>query len=252
MAYTVAKLAKVSGVSVRTLHFYDEIGLLKPSYYGPNGYRYYEEAQLLDLQQILFFRELGFELKQVQKVLKRSEFDKIVALSSHRQVLKKNLERTRKLIKTIDQTIEHLKGRKKMKEHEFYHGFSKEQQEEYEKQIIERFGDKVKETFAECERNTGKWSKADWERTKKEFDHICKELAKLMENRLKPNSESVQKMIRSHYEWLKKFWTPNKETYPAHGLLILESDLRKPYEAYHPKLPEYLAEAINTFAKKEL
>jgi DNA-binding transcriptional MerR regulator len=87
MAYTVAKLAQISGVSIRTLHWYDEVGLLKPAYYGSNGYRYYEEEQLLILQQILFFRELGFELKQIQRVLGRSDFDKRVALSSHREVL---------------------------------------------------------------------------------------------------------------------------------------------------------------------
>ena len=63
MAYTVKKLAAMSGVSVRTLHFYDEVGLLKPAYHGANGYRFYEAPQLLTLQQILFYRELGFELK---------------------------------------------------------------------------------------------------------------------------------------------------------------------------------------------
>src|SRR5215467_2111215 len=98
MTYTVKKLAKLSGVSVRTLHWYDEIGLLKPAYYGSNGYRYYEEEQLLILQQILFFRELGFELIQIQKLLKRSDFDKVVALSSHRKILEKNIEQTQMLI----------------------------------------------------------------------------------------------------------------------------------------------------------
>ena len=101
MAYTVTKLAKISGVSVRTLHWYDEVELLKPAYYGANGYRYYEEEQLLILQQILFFRELGFELQQIRRVLRRSDFDKMVALSSHRQVLQKNIEKTKKLIKKV-------------------------------------------------------------------------------------------------------------------------------------------------------
>src|SRR3954465_11930813 len=90
MAYTVKQVATVSGVSVRTLHFYDEAGLLKPAYHGANGYRYYEEEQLLMLQQILFFRELGLELKQIRKIIGSSDFDKIAALRSHRQVLEKN------------------------------------------------------------------------------------------------------------------------------------------------------------------
>src|ERR1700722_3693019 len=162
MGYTVTKLAKLSGVSVRTLHWYDEIGLLKPAYYGANGYRHYEEKQLLTLQQILFFRELGFELKQIQKILGRSDFDTIVTLRSHRGVLQKNLERTQKLIKTIDKTIKHLEGNRKMKEQELFDGFDKKKQKEYEKQLLDRYGDKVKPQFAECERNVKDWTKADW------------------------------------------------------------------------------------------
>src|ERR1043166_4909697 len=108
MAYTVKQVAAMSGVSVRTLHFYDEVGLLKPAYYGANGYRYYEEKELLLLQQILFFRELGFEIKQIQRILGRSDFDTTVALLSHRQVLEKNVKKTRSLIKTIDKTLAHL------------------------------------------------------------------------------------------------------------------------------------------------
>src|SRR5882757_2298083 len=124
MAYTVKKVAAMSGVSVRTLHFYDETGLLKPAYLGANGYRFYEEPQLLTLQQILFYRELGFELKQIKRILGRADFEKVAALESHRKVLQKNLTRTRTLIETIDKTIEHLKGTKKMKSEEMFAGFS--------------------------------------------------------------------------------------------------------------------------------
>src|ERR1051325_3151015 len=105
MAYTVKQVAAMSAVSVRTLHFYDETGLLKPAYHGANGYRFYEEAQLLTLQQILFYRELGFELKQIKRILGRSDFDKVAALESHRKLLQKNLARTRRLIVTINKTI---------------------------------------------------------------------------------------------------------------------------------------------------
>jgi DNA-binding transcriptional MerR regulator len=124
MTYTVKQVAAMSGVSVRTLHFYDETALLKPAYVGANGYRFYEEAQLLILQQILFYRELGFELKQIKKILGRRDFEKVAALQSHRKVLETNLARTRQLIETIDKTIQHLKGKKKMKTEEMFAGFS--------------------------------------------------------------------------------------------------------------------------------
>src|ERR1700756_4713871 len=110
MAYTVKKLAKISGISIRTLRFYDELGLLKPAYYGDNNYRYYEEEQILMLQQILFYRELGFPLDEIQRIISSDDFNKINALISHKKILTKNLDRTQKLIKTIDQTIAHLRG----------------------------------------------------------------------------------------------------------------------------------------------
>jgi DNA-binding transcriptional MerR regulator len=124
MAYTVKELAVMSGVTVRTLHFYDEMALLKPAYTAANGYRMYEEPQLLMLQQILFYRELGFELKRINEILSQPKFEKIAALKSHRQVLEKNVTRTRTLIETIDKTISHLKGTKKMKSEELFMGFS--------------------------------------------------------------------------------------------------------------------------------
>ncbi len=114
----------MSGVSVRTLHFYDETALLRPAYTKANGYRIYEEAQLLILQQILFYRELGFELKRIKRILGQAKFQKAAALRSHRKVLEKNVTRTRTLIETIDKTIKHLKGTKKMKSEELFTGFS--------------------------------------------------------------------------------------------------------------------------------
>src|SRR5688572_26997178 len=124
MAYTVKQVAAMSGVSVRTLHFYDETGLLKPAYLGANGYRFYEEPQLLKLQQILFYRELGFGLKQIKDVLGRADFETVAALESHRTVLEKNVARTHRLIETIDQTIQHLKGTARMKTDDMFAGFS--------------------------------------------------------------------------------------------------------------------------------
>ena len=124
MAYTVKQLSRLSGVTVRTLHFYDEVGLLKPAYHGTNGYRFYEEPQLLRLQQILFYRELGFDLKRIKEILGRRKFDRAAALRSHRRVLEKNVTRTRTLIETIDKTLGHLKGTSKMQSEELFAGFS--------------------------------------------------------------------------------------------------------------------------------
>lgn len=124
MAYTVKQVAALSGVSVRTLHFYDEAGLLEPAYTGANGYRFYEEPQLLTLQQILFYRELGFELRQIRQLLGRPDFQRVDALRSHREALEERLARTRRLLETIDHTIDHLEGRKPMKSEQIFAGFT--------------------------------------------------------------------------------------------------------------------------------
>jgi DNA-binding transcriptional MerR regulator len=124
MSYTVKQVAAISGVSVRTLHFYHETGLLKPAYSGANGYRFYDEPQLLTLQQILFYRELGFELKQIKRILGQADFGKVAALQSHREVLEENVRRTQSLLETIDKTVHHLRGTKKMKSEDMFVGFS--------------------------------------------------------------------------------------------------------------------------------
>jgi DNA-binding transcriptional MerR regulator/quercetin dioxygenase-like cupin family protein len=100
------------------------VGLLKPAHYGANGYRFYEEPQLLTLQQILFYQELGFELKEVKRILGQADFEKVAALRSHRTVLQKNLTRIRTLFETIDKTIQHLEGAKRMQDEEIFAGFN--------------------------------------------------------------------------------------------------------------------------------
>ena len=124
MAYTVKQVAALSGVSVRTLHFYDETGLLKPASTGANGYRYYEEPQLLTLQQILFYRELGFELRQIRPLLGRPDGQRADALRAHREALEERLARTRRLLETIDHTIDHVEGRTPMTGEQMFAGFA--------------------------------------------------------------------------------------------------------------------------------
>jgi len=124
MSYTVNKLAKLSGVSIRTLRFYDAIGLLKPAFYGTNNYRYYDEEQILILQQILFYREIGFPLSDIQRIINSDDFNKIDALIAHKHILAQGLDRTKKLINTIDQTIAHLRGERIMRNEELFSGFA--------------------------------------------------------------------------------------------------------------------------------
>jgi DNA-binding transcriptional MerR regulator len=258
MAYTVKELAKLSGISVRTLHFYDEIGLLRPSRVGENQYRYYEEEQLLVLQQILFFRELGFELKKIQAVVGRQEFDRVEALEAHREVLLKERSRMGKLISTIDRTLDKLKGgnrmKSKMKDSDLYQGFAPEKQAEYEEYIKNRFG-ADNPAWMESQKRSKKFTKADWVKNGKEWDAICRDLATELGNGAKAASAPVQDIIRRHHSWLKKFWTPKRVSYTGLGEGYTGFEWKKAFAAYdpnHPKLARFMADAMRVFAEREL
>jgi DNA-binding transcriptional MerR regulator len=251
MAYTVNKLAKLSGVSVRTLHFYDEIGLLKPAYYGENNYRYYEEPQALMLQQILFYRELGFSLEDIQSIISNPDFDQVSALESHRKVLEKNIDQTKNLITTIDKTIAHLRGKHDMKIEEIFEGFDHEKQKMYEdflvkqgvgQEVIDELSDKVK--F---------WKKEQWMANKKEADELYEKLVSAIEADLDPASSEVQKIIKKHYHMTSQFWIPNRESYIGLSELYgSHPDFVKFYDNLHPKLLKFLAAAMKIFAEREL
>src|SRR5690242_20642565 len=110
MSYSVKELAEMAGVSARTLHYYDEIGLLRPVRNPHNGYRIYDRPALLRLQQILFLRELGIPLEEIQAILDRPSFDILAALEQHWMALTARQERLTALIQTVERTISHLKG----------------------------------------------------------------------------------------------------------------------------------------------
>ncbi len=245
----------LSGVSIRTLHFYEEVGILKPAYYGENGYRYYEEKELLLLQQILFYKELGFTIKQIQVVLGKSDFDQLQALRSHKVALSKEHERRGILLQTIDNTIKHLQGIYKMKEDEMYYGFiSKEQQAEYMNYLKNKIGDDHP-FFEESERKIQAMGKAGLERTQKEGDVIFRELANLKEKGVSSDSKEVQVIVLKLYNWVKHFWTPDKESF--RGLGNGYTDLAwKPFfekfDPHHPKLAKFLADGMKIFAEKNL
>jgi len=232
MSYTVKKLAKLSGVSSRTLRFYDEIGLLKPAYYGDNQYRYYEEEQLLMLQQILFFRELGFPLTDIKQIISSHDFDKIEALTTHKSILQSSLERTETLIKTIDKTISHLRGNLIMRDAEMYDGFDPKKQQEHEQYMLDT-GVISQQQIDDSWKKVSHWKKTNWEQFKNEGEQLNQDLAKAVQEGLQPESDEVQELIRRHYSWVNNFWTPTNETYIGLAKMYLEHpDFRLFYNRY--------------------
>lgn len=253
MRYTVKKLAKISGVSVRTLHWYDKIGLLKPADYLANGYRYYEEEQLLVLQQILFFRELGFKLNDIQKMLASNDFDKVKALYAHQSTLEETVNRTNTLIHTIKKTILHLRGEKTMIDKELYAGFDIAKQKEYEAYLVKYHGTVAEDLIHESKKRTMKWGVKEWDEVKNEGNEIYKALADCIDKELSPRSDEVQALIRQHYQMTERFYNVSKDVYMGLAQLYCEHPgFRKFFDAHHPRLVEFIAEAMRVYALKNL
>lgn len=253
MAYTVKALATLSAVSVRTLHWYDEIGLLKPSSKGANQYRYYEEKDLMRLQQILFFKELGFSLDDIQKLLSQNDFDNIKALKSHRKILENEITRQNNLIVTIDKTIQHLRGKQAMKDEELYYGFDKARQKEYEQYLVKYQGLAAEKLLFDSKKRTAKWDKDEWDAVKNEGDKIHKGLAEAIECGLKPDSDKVQEIIHQHFLMIQRFYDVNKEIYVGLTELYAQHpDFKKFFDVYHPKMIKFIGEAMRFYANKNL
>ncbi|OGH92572.1 MAG: hypothetical protein A2534_00695 [Candidatus Magasanikbacteria bacterium RIFOXYD2_FULL_39_9] len=127
MSYSVQQLANLAKVSVRTLHYYDQVGLLSPARTQGNGYRHYEEPELLRLQQILFFRELDFSIEKIKRILSSPRFDMKTALNDQRGLIQLKRNRLDGLINTIDKTIKKINKETTMQDEELYGNFSKEE-----------------------------------------------------------------------------------------------------------------------------
>ena len=206
--YSVKEVAKLSGVSVRTLHYYDKIGLLKPLSRTEAGYRYYGEKELLRLQQILFFKELDFPLKEIGELMDEEEFDLIHALKGHRSALISRQKRISTLLKTIDKTINHLKkGDVMSKPEELYEGLPKEMGTTYRDGAIEEYG---KEAVEQSEKELLKLGKEGFKQLQKDFEKVNSALFAIHTE--DPESEQVQQLIARHYEMIRKFWGTSHKT----------------------------------------
>lgn len=253
--YTVRQVARMSGVSVRTLHHYDQIGLLRPASVGENGYRYYGREELLRLQQILFHRELEFPLEAIRAVLAAPDFDRLEALRRHRTRLAAEARRYRRLLRTLDETLAALEGDATMDDKTLYQGFAPEKQADYEAWLVDRYGDR-----AQAEIDHGKavmkgWKAADFAGFTAEIETIEAELANAMAGGLPPDSAPVNAIVRRHHAWVARSWKapPTRDAYLGLAQMYGDHpDFRSRYEDRAAGLLEYLQAAMTAFADAAL
>ncbi len=242
---TVKQLSKLAGVSVRTLHFYDEIGLLRPGRLGANGYRYYGQAALLRLQQILFYKELGLRLEEIAEVLDQPDFDVAAALEAHRRALEQRLGRLRRLITTVDRTIAYLKGETPMETHGLFAGFSDAQQAEYEKEAEARWGQGVRDSS----RKWQAYSAAQKAQIKAEGEAVYRDLLAQLDQ--PPASAPVQANIARWHQHLRYFFEPSAEVLRGLGALYNDDpQFSANFEKLDPRLAPFMRAAIEAYCEK--
>ena len=241
--FTIKQLSKMAGVTPRTLHYYDEIGLLKPSRVGENGYRYYGEESLLRLQQILFYRELGIPLEEIKKIMGRRDFDVLGALRSHREALQKQVRRLNRLINTVDNTIEHLKGTNAMSDKAYFEGFSEEEQEKYAAEAEQMYDP---ETVRESNRKWKTYSPAKKEAILTEGKAIYMDMIAAMPKGAA--SKEVQDIIERWRKHMDYFWTPKLDQ-----LLDLANGynddprFKANFDKLAPQFAEFFREAVRHY-----
>lgn len=245
--YTVKKLAGLAGVSVRTLHYYDQVGLLKPEFRSSNGYRQYGEDAIIKLQQIMFFRELDFSLEEIKKIMSKPDFNVLQALKDHRVLLKKRRERIDELLATVDRTVKKLKGEKQMSIKEYYQGFSDAQIEKYRREVRERWGDKVLE---ESEARVMKMDKKEWVALQKEGSTIFKAIADNMAKGY--DSPEVQAQVKKWHRWLEHFHHYSDEALLGLGKMYSQHpDFAAFYQRINKDLPGFFTKAIEYYCREK-
>jgi DNA-binding transcriptional MerR regulator len=241
----------MAGLSVRSLHHYDAIGLLKPGAYSASGYRLYGEAELLRLQQILFYRELDFPLEEIGALLDRPDFDAVTALREHRLRLGERAARLGRLIETIDKSLERLEGQGMLSDEELYEGFSKKAIEEMKGEAEARWGGS--ETYRQSQKRVAAMDRAGFEAVKAEGEALDRELAAACLAGLDPLAPAVQALIARKYEHLRHFYEPSPEIFAGLGAMYAEDRrFSERYEGLAPGLAPFLRAAMEGFAKRPL
>lgn len=239
MAYTVKAVADIAGISVRALHHYDAIGLLKPADLSAAGYRLYSRADLERLQQILLFRELGFALGDIREVIERPGFDRDQALRKHRQLLVERRDRLTALIESVDRTLTTMERGGTMDEKSMFDGFD---QSRYEEEARQRWG--RTDAYKESTRRAKLYTKDDWTAIKAEWGAIESGLAALMDG--SPADPAVQTLVERHRRLITdRFYDCTLEIYRGLAEMYVADDrFAAHYEAIRPGMAGFMRAAM--------
>ena len=247
MEHSISQVARLAGVSARTLRHYDEIGLLRPSRVSANGYRWYERPQLLRLQRILLLRELGVPLVGITDIL-AGEADEVTALRRHREQLLTERERLARVIDTIDRTLAGLTGARPLTDEEFFAGLT-EGRNHLRQDLARRYGDAVEGHFAAAEAALAGWSREDHERAADQGRRLLTHLSQARASGVAPHDQEALDLVLEHHQGITALWPADAAAYHALGDLLLDNPVQRAMVAeIDPDLPPWLSKAIKAYA----
>jgi DNA-binding transcriptional MerR regulator len=252
MEYTINKLSKMSGVSTRTLRYYDEINLLKPLRVAESKYRIYGQEQVDTLQQILFYREFDFSLEDIKVMLSASDFDRGRAFTEHLSMLQNKRARLDTLILNVTKSITAMKGEITMSNQEKFEGFKQalidENEQKYGEEIREKYGDAVVDESNANLKGLTQEQYDESERLLAEFEITLKAAFATGD----PAGESAQQACDLHKQWLMVFYPKYSKEYHL-GLAemyVADERFKANYEKLAVGCTEFLRDAINIYAHR--
>lgn len=244
--YTVGQLAKLSGVSKRTLHYYDEIKLLTPKATSHSGYRLYGSSELLRLQQILLFKNVGIPLNRIALLLKEGKQESVEILKEHKKLLMAKKRDCEIQMATIENTIQMLTEKKmSIRESELYKGLNEVDSSEIRREAFEKWGSEVEEV----ERKISAKSKKEWANITLEGESIAKELSEHLH--FDAGSKEVQTLVNRQLKWLENFYPVPKERFIGlANMYVQDEKFRHFYDKHNEGTANLLYEGMLIFSDR--
>lgn len=246
MAMKVKEVSDLVGISVRTLHHYDHIGLLVPSETTEAGYRLYTDEDIEKLQQILFFRALDFPLKEIKKILESPAYNREEALKLQRKMLLEKRNMYDQMIETIDKTIQHMKGEIEMSNKEKFKGIDFSHNP-YEDEARKLWGDK---SVDQANEKLKKRTTQEQEELKKKWEQLFTKLAKIRHEA--PESDKAQAAMKEWYVFLNQFHEYSCDAFAGLGeMYVYDERFTKNIDQYGEGLAKFMSDAMKVFAERQ-
>lgn len=250
MSYSVGKVSDLAGVTIRTLHHYDEIGLLSPGGRSAAGYRIYEEPDLERLQQILFYRELGFALEEIATIVDDPRTDAVGHLRRQRGLLTERIERLQKMVAAIDYEMEAREMDIKLTPEERFEVFGDFVPEEHAEEAEQRWGGT--DAYRQSQRRVSNYTQEDWLKIKAEHDEVVANLAALFGSGAAPDSEEAMAAAEAHRRHISRwYYECSHEIHRGLGeMYVGDERFRANYEVLAPGLSEFIRDAARANAER--